>query len=125
MEQCVILDGRDRQFNEVADKEGHNGAAAVRLQIKSPDAGYRHVIVELQILKPFLVSVQRAGAEPGRRELRRVGIYPLHATLKGLSIVKSAAIMVQIMNVYFKAAGADAFKEALGDVVTLFRHDLK
>src|SRR5580704_18778555 len=75
----IILDCGKRQFQDLADKEGENGATTALLRFQMSHIRNGHVIREVKRVMPIRISIHQSRAKTLRAESAPVGIDPLHA----------------------------------------------
>src|SRR6266403_3766356 len=125
VEEGIILGGRQRELEDVTDKERHHRAAASSLSLQVFNTGHRHVVGEVEQLEPVGIPIQGARTESKSAKLSPPVIDAFGALLEAFVVREEAAIVVQIVDVDLEPAGANAVEETRSDGVTPFRYELK
>ena len=103
VEEGVILDGRDRDLEDVADEIGHDGAAAAVLGIEMGDVGHGHVEGAVEGVVPDLFAVKDS-AEAFGAVLAAIGIDFFGAFEELLAVLVEMAVVVEVVDDDFEAA---------------------
>src|ERR1700744_4354308 len=106
MEKNVVLSRGYRDFQDVANKVGHDSTAAATLRIQMCDVGYGHVVGKVESVIPIEVSIKDGGTEALGIVLPPIAIYLFDAVKELLSLSKQITIMVEVLNVSFELSFA-------------------
>src|SRR6202790_4758245 len=104
LKQGINLRRGQRQLEDFTHEKGHDRAAAALLSFQMPDVRNGQIVGKVQCVIPIQVPVQGSGAETGRAEFLSILIDSLDALKKYFPVAKKAAVMVQIVCVYFKSS---------------------
>ena len=95
------------------------------LRLKVGHVGDGHVEFKIQRVEPLLVTIHNSGAEAAGSELFAVPINcgdPLH---ESRLVDEQQSVVIKVVHIHFKTAGANAVKIGGGDFIPLLRNDLK
>ncbi len=122
VEQRVVLDGRQRQLQDIADEIRHHRAASAALRLEMRGVRNRHVVRKLKGVEPRLLAVHRARAEAIAAEFARVVVDALGLAQERVLVGKQAPIVIQVVQIDFETTPAQLrrstpphFFAALGD----------
>src|SRR6266853_3081972 len=111
MKQRVVLRRSERELQCISNKKWHHGTTAAPLTFQVANIWNRHVVGEIQGFKPLRIPVEDSGTEPRCMVFPCVSIDSLGALQEYLPIAEQEAIVVQVVNVYFKSAVPNAAEE--------------
>src|SRR5277367_2956588 len=94
VEQGVILSGGDRQLQNLTHEERHDGAAPSALRVQMRDIGHRHVVRELQGVKPLLPSIQNRSSKSGSAKSPLISVDFECAPLKLVLVAKQLSVVI-------------------------------
>jgi len=123
VEEGVVLDVGDGDFEEVADEVRHDGAAAAALRIEVGDVGDGHVVGEVELVEPVLIAVEDSGAETGGTEFAAVVVDFGDAFEELGAVVVEMAVVVEVVDGDFVAAGVDGVDVRVVNFVAFFGDD--
>ena len=125
MEQGIILNGRERQFEQLPNEERHLTATATSLRFQMRHARHRHIVGEVEGAVPGLVAKEAAGTEPEGAEFPTVFVNLFCAAQEQLTTRKESAVVIEIMNVDLESAAPHLLQESLWNRIPVLWHDLK
>src|SRR5437763_16559623 len=115
MEQGIILNGRERQFEQLPNEERHLTATATSLRFQMGHARHRHIVGEGEGAVPGLVAKEAAGTEPERAEFPTVSVKLFCAGREQLTTRKESAVGVESMNVGLEPADPEPTQPPSGN----------
>src|SRR5713226_325329 len=111
MEQHIVLNGSDRNFEDISNEIGYDRAAATVLRIKVRDIGNRHVEGKLECVIPFGVSVEHRSPESLVTILALIAIIDFRTTQEFFLVIKEPAVMVKVLDYKLKSTILHRFEK--------------
>src|SRR5579859_2490713 len=125
VEKCVVLRGGYRYFENAADEIRLRCAASATLRIKMANVGHGHIVGVVEEFIPVEIAIQHSGTITKSAKLSAIVVNAGHTTEKFFSIAEKIAVVIEIVDVDFKALVPDAVQELLGELISSFRYKLK
>src|SRR5690349_16789576 len=125
MKQAVVLCCGDGKFEYLADKKRCDRAAASALTFQIRNTRNGHIVGKVQSLKPVRIAIENSGAKAHGPVSSAVAIDFHSALQEQLPIAEQTAIMIQVMDVYFKTAVADVLQERVRNWIFSLRYDFE
>src|SRR5262249_31270413 len=125
VEQAVILDGSQGQLENLTNEIRHYRTAPSPLRLQVRDCRNRHVVLKFKYIEPVLVAVHRTGPKATNTVLLRICVDLNCPALKSFEVEVHAAIVVQIVQVGFKAPSASPSDQLVDPLIAAFRNKLK
>src|SRR5215471_19332555 len=104
VEERVVLRGDDGDLEHLAYKIRFGGATSTGLRVQVTHIRHRHVVGILERVVPIEIPVQNAGAIARCLEPFSVGVDTRHSAQKLFPMLKEFAVMVEVVDIDFKAA---------------------
>src|SRR5205807_10283274 len=121
----VVLCCSEWELQNISNKKRHYGTAPAPLTFQVANIWNRHVVGEIQGFKPLQIPVKDSGPEPRCMVFSCVPIDSLGALQEYLPIAEQEAIVVQVVNVYFKSTVPNAPEEVRRHRILSFGYQLE
>src|SRR5437899_2690375 len=102
MKQRIILDRGHRDFQFVPKEVWHYRTASASLRVQMRNIRDRHVILKIEGVHPFQVSIKNGRPESTRLNSFSVLIDALRSSKKLLARLEEVPVMIEVVNVDFK-----------------------